>query len=218
MSLNFLPESRALVHAGDGLESPLATVPAIAFPQSAEEGANALKLACSVERTTILGVAQVFHAIKSNLGYGEWERMWKLKLKSQRPPRSKRTSNKYALVGQEFGSADGKGPSHLVNFLPAHLDALYFLAQLGSTLVFELIADGAVYESMTAAKARELRDQYRPDLAKKREFDLARWFARLKRLLAQLDDEATPQDRQAVLPQVRQRFDQCMAKVERTQT
>ena len=207
-----------MVHAGDGLESPLATVPAIAFPQSAEEGANALKLACSVERTTILGVAQVFHAIKSNLGYGEWERMWKLKLKSQRPPRSKRTSNKYALVGQEFGHADGKGTSHLVNCLPAHLDALYFLAQLGSTLVFELIADGAVYESMTAAKARELRDQYRPHLAKKRAFDVGRWFARLEKCLAELEEEGTPQDHEAILPQVRQCFDQFIAKIERTQT
>src|SRR5216684_1013886 len=118
MSLDFLPESGALIQIEGGSETSLAERPPMLLPQSAEAGATALKLACSAERTTILGVARVFHAIKSNLAYGEWERMWKLKLKSQRPPRTKRTSNKYALVGQEFGKTDGNSHSHLMNRLP----------------------------------------------------------------------------------------------------
>src|SRR5437667_6409820 len=127
MKFDFLPESGASVQVGAGLELVPSEIPAIPFPQSAEEGASALKLAYSAERTTILGVARVFHAIKSNLAYGEWERMWKLKLKSQRPPRTKRTSNKYARVGQEFGKTDGNSHSHLINRLPGCINALYFL-------------------------------------------------------------------------------------------
>src|SRR5207248_674826 len=61
--------------------------------------------------SSILGRSRVFHAAKVNLDHGEWSRLWRLK-KSERPPGTKRTADKYALIGQEFGMPNEKWPSH----------------------------------------------------------------------------------------------------------
>lgn len=194
------------------MEHPASPGDSPPFPKSAEEGAILLKMACCAEKMTILGVARVFFVTKSNLAYGEWERMWKLKLKPERPPRSKRTSDKYALVGQEFGDPDGNGYSHLINRLPPCINALYFLAQLGRQLVLELILDGTIDESMTAAKARELRDQYKPELKKERAFNASRWLAGLLQHLQELNLKGTLQDREAVLPEAKEAVERALAE------
>ena len=107
---------------------------------------------------------------------------------------SKKTGDKYDLIGQEFGEADEKWPSHLAHDLPACVDALFYLAQMGAALVLELIADGEIQAGLTANMARELRNTYRPDLNKQRPFDVGRWIRRLHKLMDDLEAKATPQD------------------------
>ena len=106
------------------------------LPKSAEEWASVLKMAWRAQTTTIIAVARFFHAAKTGLSPGEWGRIWRLP-KTQRPPRTKRTGDKYALVGQVFGTPNEKGPSHFNDRLPACVDALHALARLGRDWVFD---------------------------------------------------------------------------------
>lgn len=169
------------------------------FPKSIPEWANVLKMACRSKRKTVLGLGRVFWAARSNLPFGRWAKLWQLTEKSERPPVSKKTGDKYALIGQEFGEADGKWPTHLLNALPTSVGALHFLAQMGKELVLELILDGAIHERLTEGKARDLRNKYRPDLDKTVAFTLESWLARFHNLLVVLEEKGTPQHLEAAI-------------------
>ncbi len=174
----------------------------VPLPKSAEEWAPILIMALRAKKMTILGLGRIFHAAKSSLARGGWTGIWKLK-KSERPPVSKRKGDRYALIGQEFGNANETTLSHLVNKLPGSAGALYCLAMLGRQLVIELIVDGKIHEGLTAAKARQLLYEHRPDLKQERPFTRDRWLARFHTLMGVLATEGTHEDLIAVLPDVR---------------
>ncbi len=165
------------------------------LPDSAEEWAPLLTMACRANKQGIIGKGRVFHAAKSRLDHGEWSRIWRLANKKDRPPTSKRNGDRYALIGQEFGDANETGSSHLLTQLPDCVDALHYLAEMGRRLVLELVLDGSIHEGLTASKARELRNQYRPDLNKQRPFTLKNWAAQLDRLVGVIEEKAGPEDR-----------------------
>src|SRR5438093_5590717 len=139
--------------------------------KSAEEWAARIKPAHQAEKTDIIALGRLYYGAKCELRYGEWSRMWRLP-KARRLPRSKRSGDKYALVGQEFGPTDEQWAAHFEDKLPGTLKALYCLAELGRQLVLELILDGTVDERLSAAKAKELLHQYRPELKKVRPFNM----------------------------------------------
>jgi hypothetical protein len=167
--------------------------------KTVEEWAKEIRTGFRAAKSSTLGLARIYHAAKCHLARGEWTRMWKLP-RELRPPRTKRTGDKYALIGQEFGDANENWPSHLAEQLPDGVDTLYLLAQIGRQLVLELILDGTVHEGLTAGKALALRNKYRPDLNKKRRFKFGNWLAQFGNLLAELEDEGTPRDRKAAIP------------------
>ena len=163
------------------------------LPESAEGWAKLMKLALRAKKNTIIGIGRLFHVAKIVLDRGEWSRVWELP-KSERPPLSKRHGDRYASIGQEFGDANETWPSHLADQLPASVEALGYLAQIGRQLVLELIVDGTIHEGLTANKARELRNIYRPDLNKERPFCVDGWIGRLHKLMDMLEGKGTPQD------------------------
>ena len=182
-----------------GIAAPGPETSSLPLPSSAEEWGTILARASRAAKGTILAKARLFWTAKRHLAHGEWSRIWKLTNRSQRPPESKRKADRYALIGKEFGDANETWPSHLVRQLPACVDALHYLAQLGRHLVMELLLSGIIHEGLSATKARELRNELRPELNKPRPFKFENWAFRIDNLVELLESEGTPQDRQAAV-------------------
>ena len=181
------------------------------LPESAEGWAKLMKLALRAKKNTIIGIGRLFHVAKIVLDRGEWSRVWELP-KSERPPLSKRHGDRYASIGQEFGDANETWPSHLADQLPASVEALGYLAQIGRQLVLELIVDGTIHEGLTANKARELRNIYRPDLNKERPFCVDGWIGRLHKLMDMLEGKGTPADMAAAVAELEKSLERLRAK------
>ena len=181
------------------------------LPTSAEEWGAILKMALRAGTSSILSIGRLFHAAKSNLVHGEWSRIWRLK-RSERPPGTKRTGDKYALIGQEFGSSNEKWSSHFNNHLPASVEALHALARLGRELVIQLILDGTIHEGLTATKALQLLFRYRPDLKKPRPFNPDHWLASFERHLDVLETKASPHQVRTALRAAQEALDRMQSR------
>ncbi len=200
-------------------ESGLVALPDFsqALPDSSEEWASVLKLALRDKTRHILARGRLFFTAKTHLHprHGEWSRIWKLN-KSERPPGTKRTGDKYALVGQEFSFPNENSCSHFAEHLPASLAALFYLAQIGHVLVLELILDAKLDEYFTIQKCRELRNEYRPDLNTKRPFNRSHWFRRLEKAMDQLKSEGKRADWRAAVPELAAHFQSLRALADGT--
>lgn len=158
-----------------------------------EDWAIKLRTVCLADKErnmqSIMAKSRLFHAAKASLAHGGWARMWREKAQHGLP-HTLRTGDKYALIGQEFGEANWKYTSSL----PACVDTLFFLAQIGKPLVDELITKGEVDSDLSKGKAEVLRNRYRPDLRPKpKPFNFQRWLCYLRGHLKQLDLQSVPE-------------------------
>jgi len=167
-----------------------------------QDWANKLRTACLADkernRQSIIAKSRLFHAAKSSLAHGGWARMWREKTKHHLP-HTIRTGDKYALIGQQFGEANWKYTSSM----PACVDTLFFLAQLGRPLIYQLIAKGEVGSGLSKSKAERLRNQYRPDLRPKpKPFNFQRWLCQFHGHVFQLELEKVPEQMEVAVEEL----------------
>jgi hypothetical protein len=191
------------------------TVSASSALRPIDDWAAELKVACqeNADRSLacILKLSEVYHAAKTGLPYGRWTQMWRNK-RQYGLSHTLRTGDKYALIGQEFGATDWKDPSSL----PAGVDALFYLAQIGRDLVDELTYAGTIDENLSAKKALALRDQYRPDLKRKpRPFNVLRWLNSFHGHMEALAVEGGQEGLTLALPDIEEALRQLTAKLHR---
>ncbi len=95
-----------------------------------------------------LELARLMSQARTSLPYGGWGQLWK----AGEMPFSKRKGEKLVAIGQGLGGLDANDRSQL----PAVFGALYYLAQLGQTVVEEFIWQRLILPGMSVGDARAL--------------------------------------------------------------
>jgi len=121
-----------------------------------------------------LELARLMSQARASLPYGGWGQLWK----TGEMPFSKRKGEKLVAIGQGLGGLDANDRSQL----PSVFGALYYLAQLGQTVVEEFIWQRLILPGMSVGDARALLRE--PHSESQRKNLPAGFKARLARLRA----------------------------------
>ena len=144
-----------------------------------------------ISRTLEFG--ELVHEAKLALKRGGWEQMFRER-EENGVPFGKTTGKKWDAIGEVCG-AIGQRPDHLSE-LPGSFEALYQLSRLGIELLRQAVEDGAVHSDLTEDGAREVLQDYKPELKRKpKPFKLNRFIAQTRAtvafVLAEVGDEGS---------------------------
>ena len=154
----------ATASAARGASQPRATGviqwPVKAKRLSIQDWIPQIQEACRNRAHKLLELAGLMSRVRTSLAHGDWGQLWD----AQAPPLAKlplcrRTANMLVTIGLNLSElANGHNHAHL----PAALNTLYFLAQLGRQLVEQLIREGRIHPRLTLAEAKALLAQFKP--------------------------------------------------------
>ena len=91
--------------------------------------------------TSTLALARIVCQARMTLAYGEWARVWK---QPGLMPFSKRKAEMLVAIGIGMGKMDAQTFAHL----PRGWSILYYLSQLGQTVVEQLVRAGTIHPGL----------------------------------------------------------------------